>query len=204
MSSSTIVALLAICLTAVQFAHAQPRMCVGKDEAKTFTDGICPQGTQEAKGRKSASDARTPPPRTLEQQRAEVIKSWDRQIEAKVKEGKVPLASLGGVELPPRLPQSLRIPRSAPGDKGVYALLGVRVTGPTIVALHSRSGPSGTGYSLTETNCRTRQMLEHGYTEEPPERMTMSPASYAPATDSCGRSTPFALRPSLMAKGTRG
>lgn len=165
--------LLATCVVATQASYAQAKVCIGPGGTKTFTDAACPQGTVEAEGRRKSADSAAPP-KTLEQQRAEVIKSWDRQIEAKVKEGKVPGTSRATVTLPPRLAQPMQIPRSAPGDKGIYQLLGVRATGATIVALHSRTGPSGIGYSLTETNCSTRQMLEHGYTEEAPEQMKMS------------------------------
>ena len=52
------------------------------------------------------------------------------------------------------------------GDKGTYTLIATQRTAEgTIVAVSKRSGPSGTGWTRTESNCRTGQMREIGYTE---------------------------------------
>lgn len=162
-------------------AHASYKTCVAANGTKTFTDADCPPGTEPQLAPAANSAATNPQPRTLEQQRAEVIRSWDQQIAAKVKSGEVPLAATSPgqpVKLPPLLSRPEPIPRSMPGDKGQYHLLGIQNTGPTILALHQRTGSSGTGFTLTETNCKTWLMVEHGYTEGLPEQMTSSPTKW--------------------------
>ena len=39
------------------------------------------------------------------------------------------------------------------GDKGSYVLLEMKKEGNIVKALHRRVGPSGTGYTRTESNC---------------------------------------------------
>ena len=59
----------------------------------------------------------------------------------------------------------VEIPRSMPGDKGRYFLMDVKKEGNIVKALHRRVGPSGTGYTRTESNCATRQIRDTAYGE---------------------------------------
>ena len=70
------------------------------------------------------------------------------------------------------------IPRSATGDKGKYYLLEAKRKGDIVAALHKRVGIDSVGYTRTETNCRTMQMREMGYTEESPEKMQIKPTNW--------------------------
>ena len=65
-------------------------------------------------------------------------------------------------------PQEVLIPRSMPGDKGRYYLLEMTSSGGNIRALHKRIGVDSVGFTRTETNCRTMQMREWGYSETSP------------------------------------
>jgi hypothetical protein len=58
------------------------------------------------------------------------------------------------------------IPRSMAGDKGRYYLLEARAEGGIVKTLHKRVGPSGTGFTRTEIDCKTMRMREMGYSEE--------------------------------------
>lgn len=55
-----------------------------------------------------------------------------------------------------------------PGDKGKYYLMEMSRGGDVVRALHKRVGVDSTGYTRTETNCRTRRMRELGYSETGP------------------------------------
>lgn len=70
------------------------------------------------------------------------------------------------------------IPRSVPGDKGKYYLLESNRKGEVVSALHKRVGVNSVGYTRTETNCKTRQMRELGYTEESPAKMKLQPSKW--------------------------
>lgn len=70
------------------------------------------------------------------------------------------------------------IPRSSAGDKGTYYLLEAQRTGDFIVALHKRVGPSAIGHTRTETNCRTMQMREIGYSEDGPGAIKANPTKW--------------------------
>ena len=72
----------------------------------------------------------------------------------------VATASIAQSEIP--------IPRSTPGDKGKYFLLEKKKNGNVVRALHKRVGVDSIGYTLTETNCSTKQMRELGYSEQSP------------------------------------
>ena len=72
------------------------------------------------------------------------------------------------VEVDEALSETL-ILRSMPGDKGKYFLISTKKSGDVIHALHKRVGIDSVGYTKTETNCRTRQMREIGYSEESPD-----------------------------------
>lgn len=61
------------------------------------------------------------------------------------------------------------IPRSMPGDKGMYYLLESKKTRGVVLAVHKRVGPNETGYTKTETNCGTMKMRVLGYSEESPK-----------------------------------
>ncbi len=52
------------------------------------------------------------------------------------------------------------------GDKGNYYLIESRTEGGVVKTLHKRIGPSATGYTRTEINCKTMRMREMGYSEE--------------------------------------
>jgi hypothetical protein len=60
------------------------------------------------------------------------------------------------------------IPRSVAGDKGSYYLLDARRTGDIVRTLHKRVGPSATGYTKMEVNCRTMMVRDLGYSETSP------------------------------------
>jgi|LakMenEpi03Aug12_release.lakeMendotaPanAssembly.Ray.scaffolds.fasta_scaffold227839_2 hypothetical protein len=62
------------------------------------------------------------------------------------------------------------IPRSKE-DKGRYYLLESNKNGDIVSALHKRVGVDSVGYTKTETNCKTMQMREIGYSEESPSQI---------------------------------
>jgi hypothetical protein len=68
---------------------------------------------------------------------------------------------------PARKPEGTRIPRSM-ADKGQYYLLRSTRDGDVITALHKRVGVDSVGWTKTESNCKTRQMREIGYSEDGP------------------------------------
>jgi len=70
------------------------------------------------------------------------------------------------------------IPRSMAGDKGQYYLLELKRKGDIVEALHKRVGIESIGYTRTETNCKTMQMRELGYTEESVATMKIKPTDW--------------------------
>ncbi len=75
-------------------------------------------------------------------------------------------------------PQEIIIPRSIPGDKGRYYLLGMTSSGGNVRALHKRIGVDSVGFTRTETNCRTMQMREWGYSEKSPADIKPVPTKW--------------------------
>jgi hypothetical protein len=75
-------------------------------------------------------------------------------------------------------PQEVLIPRSMPGDKGRYYLLEMTASGGNIRALHKRIGIDSVGFTRTETNCRTMQMREWGYSERSPADIKSVPTKW--------------------------
>ncbi len=74
--------------------------------------------------------------------------------------------------------QPILIPRSVGGDPGNYYLISSSRRGEIVVALHKRVGPSGVGYTRTETNCRTLRMRELGYSETSAESIVRKPTEW--------------------------
>lgn len=74
--------------------------------------------------------------------------------------------------------REVQIPRSMPGDKGTYYLLEAKRSGSTVRTLHKRVGPSGTGYTKMEVNCRTMMVRDLGYSEEAPTSIRESPSHW--------------------------
>jgi hypothetical protein len=70
------------------------------------------------------------------------------------------------------------IPRSVSGDKGEYYLLELKKTGNVVRAVHKRVSVNSVGFTRTETNCKTRQMRELGYSEGSPENIKESPSPW--------------------------
>ncbi len=70
------------------------------------------------------------------------------------------------------------IPRSVAGDKGKYYLLEKKKSGGIVRALHKRIGFDSVGYTLTETNCKTMQMRELGYSEASPSSIKENPTKW--------------------------
>jgi len=70
------------------------------------------------------------------------------------------------------------IPRSTAGDKGRYFLLESKKSGNIVRALHKRVGVDSVGYTRTETNCKTMQMRELGYSEEWPAAIKEKPTEW--------------------------
>ena len=75
-------------------------------------------------------------------------------------------------------PPEVLIPRSMPGDKGQYYLLEKSRNGDIVSAIHKRVGPSGTGFTKTETNCTTMKMREIGYSETSPAAIHDQPTDW--------------------------
>ena len=75
-------------------------------------------------------------------------------------------------------PQEIPIPRSTAGDKGKYYLLELKRKGNIAEALHKRVGLDSIGYTRTETNCKTMQMRELGYTEDSVTNMQIKPTGW--------------------------
>ena len=69
------------------------------------------------------------------------------------------------------------IPRSM-ADKGQYYLLDAKRSGDTVIATHKRVGVDSVGYTKTETNCKTMQMREWGYSEESAAKANGSPGKW--------------------------
>lgn len=69
------------------------------------------------------------------------------------------------------------IPRSM-ADKGKYYLVEKQVKGNIVRAVHQRVGVDSIGYTITETNCRTAQMREIGYSEESIEAIKSNPGKW--------------------------
>src|SRR5688572_4579188 len=70
------------------------------------------------------------------------------------------------------------IPRSMAGDKGKYFLIEAKRNGDVVNALHKRVGPDSVGYTRTETNCKTMQMREIGYSEESASKIEPKPSKW--------------------------
>lgn len=80
------------------------------------------------------------------------------------------------------------IPRSIAGDKGKYFLLDKKKNGDIIRALHKRVGLDSVGFTLTETNCRTMQMRELGYSEKSPAAIKVNPTNWFKLTPGSSKS----------------
>ena len=70
------------------------------------------------------------------------------------------------------------IPRSVSGDKGKYYLLESKKTGNVVRAVHKRVGVDSSGFTRTETNCRTGQTRELGYGEGSTENIKGTPTHW--------------------------
>ena len=70
------------------------------------------------------------------------------------------------------------IPRSIEGDKGKYFLIESKRNGDVVSALHKRVGVDSVGYTRTETNCKTMQMREIGYSEDSPSKIEPKPTKW--------------------------
>lgn len=87
------------------------------------------------------------------------------------------LALLAFVALPASATE-VPIPRSMAGDKGKYFLLEAIPDGAVIKTLHKRVGPSGTGFTRTEVNCKTMRMRDMGYSEDSVAAMKIAPGKW--------------------------
>lgn len=74
--------------------------------------------------------------------------------------------------------REVAIPRSVAGDKGKYYLLEAKRTGALVKAVHKRVGVDSVGYTITETNCKTMQMREIGFSEESPAKIKENPTKW--------------------------
>ena len=74
--------------------------------------------------------------------------------------------------------QEIQIPRSMSGDKGKYYLIELKHTGDIAAAIHKRVGVDIIGYTKTETNCKTMQMRELGYSEASPKNIKENPTKW--------------------------
>lgn len=78
----------------------------------------------------------------------------------------------------PSLALEVLIPRSMAGDKGKYFLLEAIPDGAVIKILHKRVGPSGTGFTRTEVNCKTMRIRDMGYSEDSVAAMKIAPGKW--------------------------
>ncbi len=78
----------------------------------------------------------------------------------------------------PSLASEVPIPRSMAGDKGKYFLLEAIPDGAIVKTLHKRVGPSGTGFTRTEVNCKTMRMRDMGYSEDSVAAMKITPGKW--------------------------
>ena len=69
----------------------------------------------------------------------------------------------------------VEIPRSMP-EKGRYFLLEAKKEGNVVKALHKRVGPSGVGFTRTESNCATGQIRDIGYGDDSIANLKQYPA----------------------------
>lgn len=72
----------------------------------------------------------------------------------------------------------IQIPRSVSGDKGKYFLLEHKRSGTIVRTTHKRVGVGSVGYNITETNCKTMQMRELGYSEHSPSAIKHNPSGW--------------------------
>jgi hypothetical protein len=70
------------------------------------------------------------------------------------------------------------IPRSMAGDKGKYFLLEAKTEAGMIKALYKRVGPSGTGYTRTEINCKAMRIRDMGYSEDSVAAIKIAPSKW--------------------------
>jgi hypothetical protein len=76
------------------------------------------------------------------------------------------------------LATEVRIPRSMAGDKGQYFLLEAKTEAGIVKALHKRVGPSGTGFTRTEINCKTMRIRDMGYSEDSAAAIKINPGKW--------------------------
>lgn len=74
--------------------------------------------------------------------------------------------------------KEILIPSSRSGDKGKYYLMKYEKIGDNIKALNKRVGVDSVGYTITETNCKTMQIREFGYSEESPSEIIEKPSEW--------------------------
>ena len=84
--------------------------------------------------------------------------------------------------------QEVPVPRSTSGDQGRYTLLSVRRAGDIVQTIHRRAGPSATGYTKMEINCRTRMVRDLGYSEESVAGIKGSPSQWYELTRGSSKS----------------
>lgn len=78
----------------------------------------------------------------------------------------------------PAFAAEVRIPRSMAGDKGQYFLLEAKIEAGIVKALHKRVGPSGTGFTRTEINCKAMRIRDMGYSEDSAAAIKIAPGKW--------------------------
>jgi hypothetical protein len=86
--------------------------------------------------------------------------------------------------------KEIEIPRSMP-EKGRYYLIESSRRGSIISAVHKRVGPSGTGYTKTESNCATGKMRQIGYSEEGVREIRSNPTKWFDLVEGSSKSDLF-------------
>ncbi len=64
------------------------------------------------------------------------------------------------------------------GDKGKYFLLEAITEAGIVKALHKRIGPSGTGFTRTQINCKAMRIRDIGYGEDSVAAIKIMPGKW--------------------------
>jgi hypothetical protein len=85
----------------------------------------------------------------------------------------------------------IEIPRSVPGDKGRYFLMEQKSNNGITSTLHRREGPSGTGYTKAEIDCKNNKMRDIAYADEDIKKMIHNPSKWYDLVEGSSKSDLF-------------
>lgn len=86
--------------------------------------------------------------------------------------------------------KEIEIPRTT-FDKGKYYLLEKRQKNGILITVHKRIGPSGTGYTKCEINCKAKKIREIGYSEVSEKDIPNNPTNWSQIVEGSSKSDLF-------------